>query len=411
MELKIDSKTQTYTRIKEKEIIFNQLEKGILTESLTQKVKLLIIRDLLNANWDVVFDTDKISIIPPPFYNKNVIRQTMAIKRDQIISENKIWLNKNIKLVRENICNGDEVLKSKIKPIIEVCETAEQKQLFRAIRYYWSSPYSEYVGRRIKLIIRDNGLPSKPIIGIAALGSPIIHIPERDNWVGWNKSIRTENIIKTMDAYIIGAIPPYNYLLGGKLISYILASNEVREIYKEKYNDKITLINKRKSSDLVCIFTTSLYGRSSQYNRIKYNGEPLYLPIGETRGYGTFHLSDETFIAMQALLKENNICMTTNFGDGPNWRMRVIRTVGRILGFNPDDLLKHSFKRQIYAIPLAENFKDILNVSDNSTPDYYDYSLSELSDYWRNRWLLKRKNNPEIIKQVLNFNKNEFNLY
>ena len=93
-----------------------------------------------------------------------------------------------------------------------------------------------------------------------------------------------------MDAYVIGALPPYNYLLGGKLISYLLTSNEVRNIYKNKYKNHITLINKRKADDLVCLFTTSLYGKSSQYNRLKFNDQLIYQPIGETKGYGTLEM-------------------------------------------------------------------------------------------------------------------------
>lgn len=102
-----------------------------------------------------------------------------------------------------------------------------------------------------------------------------------------------------MDAYVIGALPPYNLLLGGKLISYILASNEVRSLYKEKYKDNSTIINNRQADDLVGIITTSLYGRSSQYNRLKYKDELLYQPIGETIGYGTLHLTDETIQNMR----------------------------------------------------------------------------------------------------------------
>ena len=49
-----------------------------------------------------------------------------------------------------------------------------------------------------------------------------------------------------MDVYIAGALLPYNHLSGGKPISYILASREVRCIYKEKYKDRVTLISGKK---------------------------------------------------------------------------------------------------------------------------------------------------------------------
>ncbi|OQB93134.1 MAG: hypothetical protein BWX82_00672 [Parcubacteria group bacterium ADurb.Bin115] len=382
---------------------------GIETSSFEERVKLLIIRDLLRLDWKVNFDNEKIVIVPPKDYDKETIRQSMAVKREEILFKNRKWIENNINIARENLADGCEVLKSKIKPIVEICETPEQHKIFRLFRYYWSSPYSEYVGRRIKIIVRDDGIIGKPVIGIAALGSPIIHIPERDNWVGWDKNTRTKNIIYTMDAYVIGALPPYNYILGGKLMSYLLASNEIRVIYEKKYKNEITRIKKRKASDLVCLFTTSLYGKSSQYNRLKFNDELLYKPIGETKGFGTLHLTEETFEAMKQLLKEKNIFVMNKFGDGPSWRMRVIRTVGDLLGFDSDFLLKHSFKRNVYAIPLAKNFKKFLNNKEEK-PKYYNYSQKNIVNFWKRRWFNNRIKNPMIIEQVTNFKRNDFKI-
>jgi hypothetical protein len=334
----------------------------------------------------------------------------MDVKRQEQIQKYSSWLNSHLHLAQANLAIGEHALESKIKPIIEVCETKEQFDLFRVCRFYWSSPYSEYVGRRIKLLIRDSSLPSHPLIGIAALGSSIIHIPKRDEWIGWDTKTRTRNLVYAMDAYVLGALPPYNYLLGGKLISYILASNEVREIFSRKYKGRITNISKRKANRLACIFTTSLYGKSSQYNRLKIDDRLLYIPIGKTKGYGTLHLTDETFDAMRELLKTHNILVTNRFGDGPIWRMRVIRTASELLGFNPDFLLRHSFQRDIYAIPLAHNFREFLT-GQHSKLNYFNYPLSSLVEYWQTRWLKQRKNNPEVRKNVLLFEPQDFSIY
>jgi len=388
------------------------VEINIQNKPIEQQVSWLIVRDLERLNWEVKLPTKKkpfISIIPPESYDKDTIKDAMSIKRGEIISKNKIWIDKYIGLAKKNLANGHEALHSAIDPVIEVCETEKQHALFRIFRYYWSSPYSEYVGRRIKLIIRDRALPNKPVIGIAALGSPIIHIPARDEFIGWDVSTRTKNLIYAMDAYIIGALPPYNYLLGGKLISYILASKEVREIYRNKYKDKITLISKRKANQLVGIFTTSLYGKSSQYNRLKYNDELLYKPIGKTKGFGTLHLSEETIEKMQEYLKSKKVFVTNKFGDGPSWTMRVIHRAGEMLGFDPDLLLKHSFKRNIYFIPLAKNWKEFLN-DENKRPLYYNYTKKELVNFWRERWLENRKRNIDIITNVVNFTPNDFTI-
>jgi len=380
---------------------------NIELDSLEDKVKLLIIRDLLRLNWQVMFEKDKISISPPEVYEKKVIKKMMAIKKNEIIKKNIKWIRNNIDLARSNIADGKDILGSEIYPEIEVCNSSEQHSLFRILRFYWSSPYSDYVGRRLKFIIRDAALPQKPVIGIIALGSPIIHIPERDDWIGWDIKTRSENIIYTMDAYVLGAIPPYNYLLGGKLLSYILASNEIREIYSKKYRNQITLIKKRKANDLVAIFVTSLYGRSSQYNRIKFKSNLLFQHIGATKGYGSLHLSDETFDAMRMLLDDRGILVTNKFGDGPNWKMRLIRTIGDVLGFDSDFLLKHSFRRWIYLVPLADNFKDFLQGKTKNI-NYKNYPLSELINFWRNRWFNMRKYNTNVIEQVTSWKKNYF---
>jgi hypothetical protein len=393
---------------KKKDIV----EINIQNKPIDQQVFWLIVRDLDRLNWTVKLPTKKrpfVSIIPPESYDKETIKEAMSIKRNEIILKNKVWIDKHIDLAKNNLANGYDALQSEIDPIIEVCETQKQHDLFRILRYYWSSPYSEYIGRRIKLIIRDRALQNKPVIGIAALGSSIIHIPERDSFMGWDIQMRTKNLIYTMDAYVIGALPPYNYLLGGKLISYILASKEVRDIYRKKYKDKITLIEKRKVNQLVGIFTTSLYGKSSQYNRLKYNNELLYKPIGETKGFGTLHLSEETIEKMQEYLKSNKIYITNRFGDGPSWTMRLIHKVGKMLGFNPDILLRHSFKREIYFIPLIKNWKEFLNDQDKK-PIYYNYTKKELVSFWKNRWLKNRKESNEVITKVLSFNPNNFTI-
>lgn len=382
---------------------------AVLAASPDEKVKLLIIRDLLRLGWGVSLKSRKVLITPPTSYDKQTIRDSMQIKRQESLAKHSAWVTKHLELAQENLASGTLVWNSAVEPTIEVCESQEQHDIFRIFRFYWSSPYSEYVGRRLKLLIRDNALPGKPLIGLAALGSSIVHIPERDEWIGWDKNTRTRNLVYTMDAYVLGALPPYNYLLGGKLVSYLIASNEVRDIYHRKYKGVVTNISKRTASSLACIFTTSLYGRSSQYNRMKFNEQVLYIPIGETKGFGTLHLTNETFSAMRSLLEAHGVAVTNRFGDGPIWRMRVIRTTAEILGFDADFLLKHSFRRQIFAIPLAHNFKEFLT-DKHSRLRHCNYPLDTLTDYWRTRWLRMRKTSPEIKQAVCDFCPESFSI-
>jgi len=378
---------------------------------LEKRVPLLLVRDLLRLGWHLRSNSNNsLELAPPTNYEKPIIKAAMAYSRNEIIEANKSWIEKHLDLARSNLALGTDVLKSEICPRIEVCETESQHSIFRIFRYFWSSPFSDYVGRRIRLLIRDDGVKGNPIIGIAALGSSIIHIPDRDKWIGWDKKTRSNRIVYAMDAYVIGAVPPYNHLLGGKLVSYVLASNELRIIYKKKYARAKTIIKKRKASDLVLLVTTSLYGQnSSQYNRLKYGKTLLYKPIGTTSGYGSLHISSETFNSMLQLAEDNECNISNRFGDGPNWRMRVIRAACDVLSLDSNVILKHSFQRGLFAVPLARNFRSFLK-GESEVPFYRNMPLDKLVNYWRVRWLDKRKQNDSVISRVREFSPTDFTI-
>jgi hypothetical protein len=112
---------------------------------------------------------------------------------------------------------------------------------------------------------------------------------------------------------------------------------------------------------------------------------------------------------MIELLKSKGINVGHKFGDGPSWVMRVIRTAGDILGFDSYFLLKHSFKRNIYFVPLAKEYKAFLN-GKTKQPHFYNYTKNELVDYWKERWLNKRKQNIDVINKVLEFKPEDFTI-
>lgn len=381
--------------------------------STEEQVQILLMRDLTRLGWRLRSNPNIPNVFefaPPDTYDKRVTRQTMAYARNQIIDDNKDWIETHLPLARKNLAHGRDVLKSPITPRFEVCRTQKARDLFRMYRYYWSSPYSEYVGRRIRLLIRDDGIKGSPVIGIAALGSSIIHIPDRDNWIGWDLKTRTNRIIFMMDAYVLGALPPYNHLLGGKLMAYLLASNELRSIFSQKYTGVTTIIKERQAQDMVLIVTTSLYGRnSSQYNRLKYGNQLLYQPIGETAGFGTLHISNDTFRAMRQLLVESDRDISHVFGNGANWRLRVIKRACELMGMDSETILNHSFKRGLFAVTLAHNWQEFLN-GDELVPNYRDLPMNDLVNHWKDRWFEMRKKNELVVQRVKDFSPNDFGI-
>jgi hypothetical protein len=340
----------------------------------------------------------------------------MAARRQEAIEKHWNWIKRHHAVVTKHLIEGRNIDPEKIDPIIEVCEDSRSQALFRYLRYTWSSPYSEYVGRRMRFLIRDRG-HGGAVIGIAAIGSSIMQIAERDQWIGWMRAaddeddlpsghwaemreMRAERIISMMDLYVCGAIPPYSHLLGGKLICYMMMSNEVRRMFKRKYQDRQTITRQRSASELVLLATTSLYGaHSSQYNRITYGGDLLFKPVGNTRGYGTVHLSLETFDLMRAMLARQGIEPSHEFGAGASWKIRAIRSSLQQLGLDEDLMLQHSYPKSIYVAEYAKNAREFLR-GETNIPRYHDRPLKDVVEHWRNRWLRMRAENQDVLARV-----------
>jgi len=82
-----------------------------------------------------------------------------------------------------------------VDPYIQIIEHPEQRcefsglrlmDIWRYFRYGWAMPYNSIPGRSMLVLIRDAAVPNHPVMGIAAVGSSIVHMPERDAWIGWN---------------------------------------------------------------------------------------------------------------------------------------------------------------------------------------------------------------------------------
>ena len=92
-----------------------------------------------------------------------------------------------------------------------------------------------------------------------------------------------------MDAYVLGAVPPYNTLLGGKLIASLARTSDVVEAFDAKYRDSVGIIsNKQKKARLAAITTSSALGRSSIYNRLKLGGHLIFEPSDTLRAGDIF---------------------------------------------------------------------------------------------------------------------------
>ena len=305
-----------------------------------------------------------------------------------------------MELFLEEIASGDEVDPANIRPeLVEVRSNARSGKLFRFASLLWSIPVSQGYGRRLRYLVKDRS--NGKLIGIFALGDPVFNLRVRDEWIGWNQAERRERLVNLMDAYVVGAVPPYGSLLGGKLVASLMASQEVGNTFQERYGGSEGLISgKQKQARLTLVTVTSALGRSSMYNRLKLLSRDKsereervveLRKLGTTTGYGHFQITDDLFSQLRGVLQEDGHKYADGhqFGDGPNWRIRVARIGLQSLGLNPDEILKHGIRREVYAMPIATNTCAFLSGRDEeSTFDYM--TVDEISELARNRWLLPR---------------------
>ena len=228
-----------------------------------------------------------------------------------------------------------------------------------------------------------------------------------------------------MEIIVCGAIPPYNELLGGKLVSILACSPTVIRDYTEKYTNQVSEIASRmkgkrviRDSRLAFLGTTSLYSLgSSQYNRIKVpvNDEFTlqFKKMGVTEGYGTVYFSKETTDEMMRILEHQDGGRRINhvFGEGTSPRFRLISRGLSTIGIKADAFLKHYSPRIVYSIELASNtnefllgYTDKLNYPFDITSDEdVRTKTQDMIEYWYERWMSKRLQTVNIIQRLQDF--------
>ena len=230
------------------------------------------------------------------------------------------------------------------------------------------------------------------IIGLIAIGDPVFNLSARDNLIGWNSRDRSARLVNIMDAYVLGALPPYNFLLGGKLIASLLRTRDIYDDFTNSYGSSTGIISKQeKHARLLAITTSSSMGRSSVYNRIKLNNIQYLRSIGYTGGWGHFHIPDNLFEEFRSYLRSINhpYADLHRFGQGPNWRLRTTRAALTALGLK-GDMLRHGVQREVFFCPLASNAIEILQ-SGEGQPDLSSLlSAKEVSELAIQRWVVPR---------------------
>jgi hypothetical protein len=288
------------------------------------------------------------------------------------------------------IANGSEVDVAAIRPrLIRVRADSDDELLFRYLRLHWSIPVSAGYGRRLRFLVVDDH--NDKVIGLIGLGDPVYGLGPRDAWIGWNGEQKKNRLKCVMDAFVLGAVPPYSDLLCGKLVAMLVASDQVRGAFNRKYGGRSSRIaQERLDGRLALVTTTSALGRSSVYNRIKFNGESLFISLGFTKGSGEFHFSNGVYSDLWKYA--TRWCASTGkhekWGDGFRNRREMIRCCLAKIGLSRE-LVYHGVQREIFVVPTAVNSRAFLCGRDDRLR-WRTASVDELFEGFRNRWLLPR---------------------
>ncbi|MBG19075.1 MAG: hypothetical protein CML31_03765 [Rhizobiales bacterium] len=322
---------------------------------------------------------------------KEIVRTLHRAQREERLRTNREFIAAKAEKLLGHFASGREIDATRISPILErVSAGTWQGDLFRLASLTWSVPVSNGFGRRMRYLVWDehNG----KLIGLIAIGDPVFNLAVRDRLIDWDTHDRSARLVNVMDAYVLGAIPPYNALLGGKLVACLLRSRDLYDDFAQTYGGSTGIISKEeKKARLLAVTTSSSMGRSSVYNRLKLGGQQYLKSIGYTGGWGHFHIPDRLFAELRDYLRDidHTYADQHRFGQGPNWRLRTTRAALSALGFK-EDMLRHGIQREVFICELAKNAAKILRTG-KGKPDVGDLlTAKEISELALERWMVPR---------------------
>ena len=280
-----------------------------------------------------------------------------------------------------------------------------------------------------RILFKKVGLENDPVKGLAMIFASKNPLDKQHFSIALRFFAEVKVNDHGIDIGICGPVDPYGEILGGKLITLLLSSKEIRNFFKRRYEHykSPSTINSSKNggpvfskADLVYFTVSSLYGNSSMYNRIKLskkdfpylkkNIELERLKSGEenkTKGQGISQYSKTTTKFIQILRNkiEKDTKVDGTFGQGASAKMRKTRGGLNFLfdktkcTIREDDFVEHSITKNRYILSQIDNLlKFFLTEKNNVLLN----SSKEITSAWIERWLAKRIHREETIKKLCN---------
>jgi hypothetical protein len=306
--------------------------------------------------------------------------------------------------ILRNVLPGRDLDPLAIAPEIIPCTGEYDFLTFTYFSLLSSFPSTDRPGRRMKFLIRDMGHRSRPLIGICCLSSPVRQLRVRDEWIGWHGSAhrgtRARNLVFVSDLSTCISIPPYSYLTGGKLLAGLMATDEVRSFYRERYRDQLTLRQSMRADSVFLLTTSGCYGSNAPlYKGIKLGGISLYRFLGYSKGYSHFQIDPTLYNEVKMFVRRRRPETDGKFRTWSNSKIRVLRMAARELEIPEESLVYTGHRRGIFAAPLARNWRELL-LGTQQSADPHEYPAAEIIQFWKQTWVPKRLQSRPVREAI-----------
>src|SRR2546427_5754587 len=198
--------------------------------------------------------------------------------------------------IKKLFLTGSDLKIECISPRIHICRTREDFEIFRYCGLLQSVPSGQRIGRRVSALVYDDGqYDHGTIIGAIGLASSMYTLGCRDAYLGWvgrdAKKLKDRGLKRIMDLALCVSVPPYSFLLGGKLMALLAMTDPLRKEFRRKYRTPLLGVGTSCATGLHCPI----------FNRIMVRPGGLYRHIGETVGYTFSFFSPDTMRAARLL--------------------------------------------------------------------------------------------------------------
>lgn len=395
------SENTTVEHIDEKEMV------KILTEDLTKASQMDVKEYTLYQKWCEVQEKYPTQI-QRTFGGDEV--KLVDAEQERIIREVKsnIWMPENpddFALLKPKMIFTDDSTTEEIRDLFgEVIETRTKRsdlpERWNTVRTFISTmKNNSNIGRNLNFIVADE--VTGKYLGVVCISSDFLDLTPRDKVIGWEREKKTQGAMINYTAIGSSIVPlqplGFNYM-GGKLLALLCLSDEVQNLWKEKYGDV-----------LAGVTTTSLYGNTKSNGLSQYDGLEHWNKMGFSSGSVAFEPRKSTLAMVWAWLRENHPEKYFEWWEAKkenglpfkrDHKNRSLHFAYPKLGI-PKELTRTDHQRGIYFSPLYDNSYEFLRgeIQEKDLVKSFDTSTEALTNIWKTKYakgrisMLKKKNN------------------